>query len=356
MPVVAADNLRALAHLVASRMGSSDDEAKEVAGHLVGANLAGHDSHGVGMLPAYVRLLKAGLLVPNQTSETVVDFGALLVVDARRGFGHRAGREAVEKAIARARETGACVLALRNASHIGRVGHYAEIAASAGCAFSAYVNVSDHKPIAATWQAAEARLGTNPFCAAVPVPGGPPLMLDMATTTIAHGKARVAYNKGQQVAPGCLLDAEGNPTTDPTGMIKDYAGALTTFGLHKGSGLAIMCEAMAAGVAGGHGEWEPYKNGIINSMLATVIDLSKIGSAEQIGARVGELREHIKGAKPGPGFNEVLVPGEPERRYEAQRLKAGIDVDDTTWGDLRKAAEAVGITAEEFDRVAGELK
>jgi uncharacterized oxidoreductase len=140
MPTFAPRSLRALTHLIASRMGSDPEEADEVADHLVRANLAGHDSHGVGMLPAYVRLLQDGLLVPNQTPDTVLDAGALLVVDARRGYGQRVTADAVRRAIARAKELGACVLALRNASHVGRIGTYGELAAQSGCAFTALVN------------------------------------------------------------------------------------------------------------------------------------------------------------------------------------------------------------------------
>src|SRR6202046_3273391 len=160
--------LRAVAHLIARRMGSNEAEANEVADHLVRANLAGHDSHGVGMLPTYVRLLHAGRLVPNQTAETVLDAGGLLVIDARRGYGHRMAADAVRRAIQRAKELGACVLAFRNSAHIGRIGTYAELAASQGCAFTAFVNVADHHDVQAPWQAAEPRLGPNPFCGAVP--------------------------------------------------------------------------------------------------------------------------------------------------------------------------------------------
>ena len=190
-------------------MGSDAEETEEVADHLVRANLAGHDSHGVGMLPAYVRLLQDGLLVPNQTPHTVLDAGALLVIDARRGFGQRMTADAVRRAIGRAQELGACVLALRNASHVGRIGTYGELAARAGCAFTAFVNVADGRDVQAPWACAEPRLGTNPFCAAVPGPDGPSLLLDMATTTIAAGKARVAYNKGVPVPDDCLIDADG---------------------------------------------------------------------------------------------------------------------------------------------------
>jgi len=353
MPTFTPQSLYNLSHLIARRMGSATDEANEVADHLVRANLAGHDSHGVGMLPTYVRLLQDGLLVPNQTAETVLDTGALLVVDAKRGYGQRMTANAVRGAVTRAQQIGACVLALRNASHIGRIGTYAELAASAGCAFTAFVNVSDHRDVQATWGAAEPRLGTNPFCAAVPGNDGPAVMLDMATTTIAAGKARVAYNKGVAVPDGCLIDAAGNPTNDPTGFIRDHTGALRAFGTHKGSGLAVMCEIMACAIAGGQGAFHPPKGGVLNSMLATVIDVSKLGEPDAITRDIEATKAHIRSARSAPGFDEVLLPGEPEQRYAAQRRAHGIDVDDTTWRDIRDAAGKLGITGAEIDQAIG---
>jgi uncharacterized oxidoreductase len=353
MPTLPSHALYNVTHLIARRMGSQDAEATEVADHLVRANLAGHDSHGVGMLPTYVRLLHDKLLVPNQTAETVLDAGALLVIDARRGYGQRMAADAVRRAIARAKEIGACVLAFRNSSHIGRIGTYAELAAAQGCAFTAFVNVADHHDVQATWGAAEPRLGTNPFCAAVPGPDGPAVMLDMATTTIAAGKARVAYNKGVTVPDGCLIDADGNATNDPTGFIRDKSGALRAFGTHKGSGLAVMCEIMAAAVAGGQGAFDEAKGGVLNSMLVTVIDLSKLGDPAVIAADIQAVKAHVKSARPAPGFDEVLTPGEPEKRYAAKRLAQGIEVDDTTWRDIRAAAETLGITPAEFEQALG---
>src|ERR1700685_3657573 len=155
MPTLPPHALKSVIDLIARRMGSDDEEALQVADHLVRANLAGHDSHGVGMLPTYVRLLGDGLLVPNQTPETVLDGGALLVIDARRGYGQRMTADAVRRAIGRAKELGACVLALRNSAHIGRIGTYAELATSQGCAFTAFVNVADHCDVAAPFGAPE---------------------------------------------------------------------------------------------------------------------------------------------------------------------------------------------------------
>lgn len=340
--------LRAVTYLIASWMGSDRTEATEVADHLVRANLAGHDSHGVGMLPTYVRLLREGLLVPNQTPNIVLDSGALLVVDARRGYGQSIAANAVRRAIDKSKEHGACVLALRDAAHIGRIGTYAELAIAHGCAFTSFVNVADHHDVQATFGAAEPRLGTNPFTVGVPGPDGQPMLLDMATTTIAAGKARVAYNKGIPVPEGSLIDPGGAPTNDPTGFIRDKVGALKSFGLHKGSGLAIMCEIMTTAVAGGQAAHAPRKGGVLNSMLAIVIDLAKIGDPAAIAAAVGATRDHVKSAKPAPGVAAVLTPGEPERMAAARRAVEGIEVDENSWADIKAAALSLGITEAEF--------
>jgi uncharacterized oxidoreductase len=350
MPTFTPDKLHAIASLIVRRMGSDEGETKEVADHLIRANLSGHDSHGVGMLPAYVRLLQDGLLVPNQSLETVVDFGALLVLDARRGFGQRMAAEAVRRAIARARETGACVLGLRNSAHIGRVGTYGEQATEAGMAFIGYVNVADHHDIAAPFGCAEARLGTNPFVTAVPGPEGQPVVLDMATTTIAAGKARVARNKGLPVPPDCLIDEAGNPTTDPRPFIDEHRGALVTFGKHKGSGLAVMCEIMGGAVTGGMRAGEPYKGGILNSMFAVLTDLSRFNGLDAVQAGVAASAAHIRSSRVAPGFEAILLPGEPERRSEAERRASGIPVDDMTWAQIKEAGGKVGVSEAELER------
>ncbi len=353
MPTFTAQALRALVSLIVARMGSSAEETEEVADHLVRANLSGHDSHGVGMLSAYVRLFQDGLLVPNQTPRTVLDAGALLVIDARRGFGQRMTADAVRRAIGKARDLGACVLALRNASHVGRIGTYGELAARAGCAFTAFVNVTDGRDVQAPWACAEPRLGTNPFCAAVPGTDGPGVLLDMATTTIAAGKARVAYNKGVPVPDDCLLDERGHPTNDPAGFIRDRTGAMLPFGQHKGSGLAVMCEIMAGAVGGGQRADQPAGGGILNSMLATVIDLSRLGDAAAMTEHVEATMAHIRTSRVAPGFEEVLLPGEPERRSQYERTRTGIPVDATTWHDIHEAAAKLGIAKAEIDRAVG---
>src|SRR5688572_26922669 len=198
MPTIHSARLHDLATLVVGAMGSTDGEARDVADHLVAANLAGHDSHGVGMIPDYVRMQQAGLLVPNQALELVADRGGVLVFDARRGFGQATAKEAMRRGIERAQVQGSVVVALRNSSHVGRVGYWAEQCAAAGMVSVHFINVGDHDPLQAPYGCSDARLGTNPLAVGVPGPSGgePLLLLDMATSAIAFGKARVARNKG----------------------------------------------------------------------------------------------------------------------------------------------------------------
>ena len=357
MPTLPADRLYALAHRIVRATGSRESEAHEVAEHLVGANLTGHDSHGLGMLPDYARMAHEGLLVPNQTLEVAVDFGAVLVLDGRRGFGQAMAAEAMRRGCARAAEVGAAVVALRNTCHVGRIGHYGEQCAAAGMLSVHFVNGADHPPWQAPYGCSDPRLGTNPFCAAVPGAGGaggePAVLLDMATSAIAFGKARVARNKGVPVPPGALIDAEGRPTTDPAPLVDRHEGALLAFGLHKGSGLAVLCELLGGALTGGPLIHHPQRGSIINNMLSIVIDPARLGDPARLAAEVEATKAWIKASPPAPGFEEVLLPGEPEARARAVRSRDGIPLDAKSLADILAAGESLGVPRAELDGILG---
>lgn len=334
--------------------GSTPDEARLVADHLVRANLTGHDSHGIGMLPRYARHLAEGTLVNNRRAEVVRDAGAVLVVDGGRGYGQVIAKQALDLAIARARALGCCQLALRNAHHIGRIGHWAEQCAAAGMASLHMVNVVDHAPMVATYGANEARLGTNPFCAALPDPHGAPIVLDMATSKIAHGKARVARNQGVEVAPDCLYDAAGQPTRDPNVMFDDAGGALIAFGAHKGSGLAIMCELFASALTGGASiaPDNPRAGGIINNMLSVVIDPSATTTPATMAREAAALANYVHNAR-ASADGPPRLPGEVERAHAEQRQRDGIPIDPATLAELRQAARGYGLAEAAIDAHLG---
>jgi hydroxycarboxylate dehydrogenase B len=213
---VTADRLRRLTSTILKSGGSDTAEADLVAEHLVQANLAGHDSHGVGMMPTYVRHLQTGLVVPNTRAKLMKDDGALLMFDGARGYGRCVAGEAMAAAIARCRQTGVVAMTLANAHHIGRVGAYGEQASTAGLVSLHFVNVADHRGLVAPFRGSDGRFSTNPVCIALPgTDRQPPLLLDMATSAIAMGKVRVARNVGKLLPDGLLIDPTAGPHEIP---------------------------------------------------------------------------------------------------------------------------------------------
>jgi uncharacterized oxidoreductase len=212
-----AEGLRRIGGAILRAGGSTAGEADLVAEHLVEANLKGHDSHGIGMIPTYVRHLRAGLVVPNTPAKVVKDDGPILMFDGNRGYGRVVAGEMMSAAIARCRQTGVTVATLANAHHIGRVGVYGEIATAAGLVSLHFVNVTDHRALVAPFRGGDARFSTNPVCIALPpTERQPAVVLDMATSAVAMGKVRVAKNEGKPAPDGTLIDANGQPTRDPT--------------------------------------------------------------------------------------------------------------------------------------------
>ncbi len=334
------------------KAGSSAREADLVADHLVMANLTGHDSHGVGMIPRYVKSLRDGVLTLNQHAAVARDAGAVLTVDGVCGFGQVVAYEAMELGIQRVRSTGICAVGLRNAHHIGRIGHWAEQCARQGLVSFHFVNVAGSVHVS-PWGGTDGRFGTNPFCAAFPREGKEPLVLDFATSGIAQGKARVAYNKGVEVPAGCLIDAQGQPTTNPRVMFEAPHGALRTFGEHKGHGLAMMCELFSGALTGGyttHAETRVKNSGIINCMLSVIIDPAAFG-ADDTEAEAEAFIEWVKASPRTAGTDHIFAPGEPERLRAAERRSHGIPIDAGTWREIVTAATTLNMPQSEIDLV-----
>lgn len=347
-----ADALRRFVAAVVERGGSSAREADLVAHNLVEANLTGHDSHGVGMLPRYVENLLAGGLKANQHLRIVTDHGSLLTLDGQAGYGQVMGHEAMELGIARARQHGVAVLGLANSHHIGRIGAWAEQCLDAGLVSIHFVNVIS-QAIVAPFGGSDGRFVTNPMCVGIPVQGADPIVLDFATSRIAMGKVRVAFNKGEPVAPGTLIDDRGLPTNDPGTMFREPHGALLPFGEHKGYGLAVACEILAGALSGGitmHDKPDP--NAIINHMLSFVVDPDRLGTATRLTQETRAFADWVKASPPAPG-QQVQLPGDPERRYRRQRQAEGIPVDAATWAQLLQSGTKLGLDEATLKALAG---
>jgi uncharacterized oxidoreductase len=349
--VVRAEPLTAFVQGIFTAMGADTEIAAEVARHLVRANCSGHDSHGVIRVPQYVAQAERGDLDPSAHPTMLRETPVTALIDARRGFGHYSTAWALDWAMVHAREHGVAAAAIRHSSHIGRLGEYTERAGEQG--LIAIITVGAGGPgVGGMVLHGERRrfFGANPWSIAIPARDRAPMMFDGSTSAVAEGKVRVAQAKGAQLPPGCIIDRDGNPTTDPDDF---YAGgALVPLGGevagHKGYGLA-MASALISGLAmiedddptliGASVVQEtPDPRGIVAGVFLAVINPAMFGDPD---AYVALTAEHLAAAKrvpPAAGRNEVLVPGEPEVRSRAHRERAGIELPDTTWQELAAVA------------------
>jgi hydroxycarboxylate dehydrogenase B len=344
--ILAADALTRFAQSIIAAAGSEGTEAEEVASHLVEANLKGHDSHGVGMIPTYVKNVREGHLKPNQHVSLVSETGPIAVFDGNMGYGQITAREATDWAIFKAKSIGVGIIALRNTHHVARVGAYGERAAAAGLVSIHFVNVLIAPGRVAPFGGMAGRFGTDPVCITFPAAKGePPVVLDFATSRVAAGKLRVALNEGKKLPPGYLIDAQGNEANDAAVFFREN-GAMLPFGEYKGSGLALACELMAGVLTGGGAMRADIPNhGVKNGMFSIVLDPARFGDTGWMEREMATLFGWVKSSPPRPGVEEVMVAGEPERKSRAKRLEDGIPIDANSWKELIGAAQQVGLPA-----------
>jgi len=348
--------LTELVKQICMKADALEADAQQVASLLVQANLMGHDSHGVQMLPIYIYGISQGYLKPQQHAVKVSESGSNLIVDGAEGFGQVVGPEAMEMGMDIAAKNGVAVVALKNAFHLGRIGGMGEQCAAKGFISMHYVNVVGHPPYVTPFGGSQPRMGTNPFCCAIPVTGGDPIVLDMATSFIAHGKARVAHSRGKKVPDGSLYDHEGLETNDPSVLFVEPHGSLAPFGRHKGYGMALLCEILGGALSGA---WtmqpgNPRKGTVINNMLTIILNPDQIIAKDILESEIKAMIEYLKSSPAAPDTDEVLIPGEPERIAYKQREAEGIFVDDTTWSQIVSTAKHVGIESEEVDTIVGD--
>jgi hydroxycarboxylate dehydrogenase B len=360
--LIKADDLQALVRDVFRAEGCSDAESGRIALYLVRANLAGHDSHGVIRVPRYVAWERSGEFVKNQTAEIVTENDSLAVVDGRFGFGQSVGPEAVQIGMKKAAKSGACVVALRSAGHLGRIGEWAEMAAEAGLVSVHFVHVAGSQ-LVAPFGGVDRRLSTAPFSIGFPMRGSDPAILDFATSAVAEGKVLVAARGGKKLPEGALIEPDGRLTADPHTLYGDYdddrapdarngKGAIRAFGEHKGSGLAFMCELLG-GALTGSGCAGPGQPRFANGMLSFYMVPSFFGPEEAYAAEARRYIEFFKSSRAAEPGGEVLIPGEPERRTKAERLKNGVPLPDDAWRSICATAREVGVDPERYPVLQG---
>lgn len=339
MPVFQVAPLMGLSTRLLAAAGAPPDTARLVAVSLVEANLSGHDSHGVIRLIQYVRGIEGGLIDPHAQLEVLRETSTTALVDAHGAFGQIAARRGMEIAIEKARRHALGAVGLRRSGHIGRLGEYASMAVEHGMIGWVTCNSSQ---LTAPYGGVDRVFGTNPFAYAFPR-SGQPFVMDFATSVAAEGKVRVAAAKGEPVPEGWILDRDRNPTTDPADLYD--GGVLLPLGGHKGYGFLMVADLLG-GALTGHGCTSLVEHWAGNGVFLMAIDIAAFCPVEELTDTVDRLSACIKASRKAPGFDEILIPGEPEFRAKAQREREGIYLPEATWRELVELAEQYGLTEE----------
>jgi uncharacterized oxidoreductase len=343
MPTVSAERLTEIATGLLLAAGASTEEAEVIARYNIGANLVGHDSHGIILIPQYIDRIKAGHIVPQAPWTIIEESPTTTVIDGNWGFGYAVTDRAMRYTIEKAKQQNVAATTVFRQSHIGRLASYPLIAANEGMIAMITADSGRGPKHVAPYGGAKARLGTNPICFAIPSNLDGPLVFDMATSAAAAGKINVATARGDQVPTGWLIDAEGRPSTDP--RVLRPGGALLPLGGtegYKGTGLAAIVEILSGLLTGLGFGVEPTGRHNDGCFIA-VFNVAAFRKLDTFKREVTEFAEYLKATPPAQGFTEVYYPGEIEYRKEQDRRKNGVPIEDATWSRLSDLAKGYGI-------------
>jgi uncharacterized oxidoreductase len=335
MPIVSPETLYQTGHALFVAAGTSAAEAQIVMEHLVGANLAGHDSHGIILLPTYIARIKRGHIVPGAPFDIERETPCTAHINGNWGFGYVVTTRAMELAIAKAKEHHVAAVTIYQQGHVGRLADYPLMAARAGMIGLITCDSGRGPKAVVPFGGREGRLGTNPLSVAFPSDLEGPIFLDMATSAVAAGKLAVKRNRREPTPPGWIIDKAGNPTTNVEAYYKE-GGAILPMGgdqAHKGYVLSFMVETLSGILTGLGFGIDPQGRHNDGSFLA-VFDVNAFRPLDVFKRDIADFVAYLKQTPPAAGFTEVLYPGELEYRTTQQRRREGIYVEDETWRQL----------------------
>ena len=343
MPRVKATELTRLGTDLLEAAGAAPDEAAVVIRHLVGSNLAGHDSHGVIRIPSYVSRFKSGDIKSHAPLEFVRETETTIVADAHWGLGYVATEHVMAALITKAEKMNVAAATIFRQDHIGRLASYPLMAAERGMIGLITADSGRAEKTVAPFGGGEARLGSNPISIAIPsnLPG--PLFIDMATSAVSGGKVSVALARGEKIPIGWIIDSEGRPTADPSKH--RTGGALLPLGGsegYKGYGLAVVIEILCGILTGLGFGVEPTGRHNDGCFLA-VFKVDAFRALDTFKQEVTDFAKYLHATRPAEGSAGVLYPGEIEYRNECERAEHGIDIEDATWNKLIVLAKEFGV-------------
>ena len=340
MTHITAEHLQAIIEKIFVGASVPKASAEQVAGSLVESNLVGHDSHGVLRISAYIKALEDGRVNPHGKLTVLRESATTALIDGGANFGQIVARQAMDRAMDKARAHDIGMVAVRNSGHTGRLGEYSVQAAKAGFIGMVMGSGSRKGGAVAPYGGISPVFNTNPITWGVPAAEHPPLFLDFATSACAWGKIQAAIDKGAQIPLGWLLDADGKPTTDPTEGQR--GGVMLPFGAHKGYGLSFLVEVLSGGLTGTScAALANYQPGYTLVMVA--INIAAFQPLPEFCQMVDELIIAAKSARRATGIEEILAPGEYEWQTREARLRDGLDLPEATWQRIVDAGVKYGV-------------
>lgn len=340
---------------VFQKMGCSSEHANTATKALLSADVRGIDSHGVARLSGYVRLWEAKRINATPDIKVIHETPSTAVVDGDSGLGLVIAPFAMQIAIEKAQHVGTGWVSVQNSNHFGIAGYHAMMALQHDMIGIAMTNAS---PLVAPTFSIDKMLGTNPICVAAPAGNEPAFVADLATTTAANGKLEILQRKNLQTPSGWVQDKDGNASNDPhalkTGGALLPLGGDREHGSHKGYALGAIVDIFSALLSGAnYAPWVPPfpayvpmpaqqpGKGIGHFLGAMRVDAFR--PADEFKKSMDHWIQGFRNAKTVPGEEKVLVPGDPEREYEAERMKNGIPLLPVVVDDLKQLGERFDI-------------
>lgn len=343
MPKFAHEQVVEFAAQLLASAGVADEDSRLVAKMLVKADLDGYSAHGVSHIPSYVSRIRTGLIRLDATPKIVREGKMTAVIDGKFYVGQVVAYNAMNLAIAKAKEHGGGIVSIYHSGHVGRLADYVELAAEEGMIGIAVVGVGGGS--IASYGGMEPVAGTNPMAFGIPGKGRRHFILDFATAAMSMGELRTKASRGEAIPEGVMLDGHGHPTTEFKKFLGPPRGVVLPFGGYKGSGLHLVAEILG-GILSGNGlsrEWWDRGGPAINGVFLQALSVEEFQPLDGFLEKVDELVAFAKSRKVAPGFAEILLPGESSRRRADKHLREGIEINEAPWAELVQCASELGV-------------
>ena len=343
--------LRAYCEAVMGKYGFNEKQSRDIADILLTADLQGLESHGVQRLIRYHRGVQSGVIHPDAVPEVVHETPLSVVLDAHSAMGQIAAVDAMERAIAKAKQYGFGAAVVRNSNHFGVGGYYAMMAEREDMLGMCFTNT---QAICVPTFGREVMLGTNPIAFAMPA-DPIPMLYDVATTVVPRGKLEVYAKQGKPMPLGWAVDENGRDTTDAKrvidninskagGGILPLGGSSPATGSHKGYGLALIVEILSSIIAGGATSNHVSKNGLGDtSQSFFALDYGMFGDKAAMRESLSTLLQELRDSAKAEGRTRIYTSGEMEVDSRREKLANGIPVNDSTLAELRTVGSELGL-------------